>query len=64
MCLSMHYLNILSLLLQIVILLATAGLVAAGTYGLNSLTQNFDFNLFLPPDSDATKYSAKSSQVT
>ena len=48
---------------QVVLLIATAGLLGAGSYGLTGLKQDFDFNLFLPPDSDATKYNTISSKV-
>jgi len=47
---------------KVVLLIATAGLLGAGSYGLTGLKQDFDFNLFLPPDSDATKYNEISSK--
>eukprot|EP00794_Sanderia_malayensis_P008208 gene8208-9088_t len=42
---------------KVFLLLVTAGLFAGGCYGTVKLEQNFDFNLFLPPDSDATRYN-------
>ncbi|XP_065069855.1 patched domain-containing protein 3-like isoform X2 [Rhopilema esculentum] len=44
------------------VLITTLALFAVGCYGVTELTQNFDFNLFLPPDSDATKFNIKSSE--
>ena len=49
---------------KIVILIAVAGLLGAGSYGLSELEQDFDFIWFLPPDSRPRLYTEKNREVS
>lgn len=48
---------------QIITLLAVAGLLAGGAYGLSKLEQDFDFNWFMPPSSPPRKFTINSEIV-
>lgn len=48
---------------QIAVMVVTAAVFGVGCYGAVLLKPNFDFNLFLPPDSDANKYNIQRSKV-
>lgn len=45
---------------KIITLLAVAGLLAGGAYGLSKLEQDFDFNWFMPPSSPPRKFTINS----
>ena len=49
---------------KVIILLAVAGLLGSGIYGLTELEQNFDFIWFLPTDSRPRIYVEKDRIVS
>lgn len=55
--------NIHDFLIQIIVLIVFAGLLAGGAYGLSQLKQDFDPDWFLPPDSMTIKFKAADEKV-